>query len=135
MNERVVYLNGRFVPENEAKVSIYDYWTMYGECIFEMTRSFNGKHLKLNEHITRLRAGLKALQIHDPHRHDDWIDLCHEVASLNDHGNGEEHRLMINVSRGILGIYHEAAGTPMDQVTVCISDFPLRWTVAGMGRA
>ena len=40
-SERLVYMNGVFVPEKDAKVSIFDSALMFGDMIFEMTRSFN----------------------------------------------------------------------------------------------
>ncbi len=40
-SERLVYMNGAFVPEKDAKVSIFDSALMFGDMIFEMTRSFN----------------------------------------------------------------------------------------------
>ena len=51
---RTVYLDGQFVPESEAKLSIYDLSVMQGAAAFEMTRSFNGVHFKLREHLDRL---------------------------------------------------------------------------------
>ena len=38
---RVVYINGKYVPEKEAKISIFDSDLMFGDMVFEMTRSFN----------------------------------------------------------------------------------------------
>ena len=60
---RVVYMNGKLVPETEAKVSIYDSALMFGDMVFEMTRSFNGVQFKLREHIDRLFDGIKILRI------------------------------------------------------------------------
>ena len=61
--ERLVYFNGKFVKESDAKVSIYDSSLMFGDMVFEMTRSFRKKHFKLKEHIKRLFIGLKILKI------------------------------------------------------------------------
>ena len=58
-----VYMNGIFVDELDAKVSIYDSSLMFGDMVFEMTRSFNGKQFKLREHIDRLFAGTSILEI------------------------------------------------------------------------
>jgi branched-chain amino acid aminotransferase len=58
-----VYFNGKFVPENEAKISIYDSALMFGDMVFEMTRSFNGKQWKLRKHLERLYSGIKILRI------------------------------------------------------------------------
>ena len=60
---RQVFFNGNFVPEDEAKISIYDSALMFGDMAFEMTRSFNKLQFKLDEHIERLYAGLKILEI------------------------------------------------------------------------
>ena len=45
---RLVYVNGKFVPETEAKISIYDSALMFGDMVFEMTRTFNKKQFKLS---------------------------------------------------------------------------------------
>ena len=63
LNTRQVYYNGKFVAENEAKVSIYDSALMFGDMVFEMTRSFNKKQFLLEKHIDRLYQGLKILEI------------------------------------------------------------------------
>ena len=60
---RVVYMNGKFVPEVEAKISIFDSALMFGDMVFEMTRSFNKKQFKLREHLERLYIGIKILHI------------------------------------------------------------------------
>ena len=61
--DRVVYFNGRFVLEEDARISIYDSACMFGDMIFEMTRSFNKKQFKLREHLERLYTGVKILRI------------------------------------------------------------------------
>ena len=56
---RKVFFNGKFINEADAKVSIYDSALMFGDMVFEMTRSFNKKQFKLDEHIERLLYGIK----------------------------------------------------------------------------
>lgn len=129
---RMVYVNGTFVPEEAASVSIYDSALMFGDMVFEMTRSFNRTHFKLEEHIDRLFQGLKVLRIDPEISKQDLIDICHETTKVNDSfiPEGDEHRLMINVSRGPLGIYSHLFENPSP--TVIVADFPLSWTVSGM---
>jgi len=55
--QRLVYWNGKLIPESDARVSIYDSALMFGDVAFEMTRSFNKKQFKLREHLERLAAG------------------------------------------------------------------------------
>jgi branched-chain amino acid aminotransferase len=134
MQNRLVYFNGQMVPEAEAKISIYDSALMFGDMVFEMTRSFNKKQFKLREHIERLYVGLKILRIPLQMTPEDMEKACYETIEANDHlfTDDDEHRLMIDVSRGLLGIYHGIEGLHKGP-NVIIADFPLRWTVATMG--
>ena len=61
--ERMVFFNGKFIPESEARISIYDSALMFGDMVFEMTRSFNKKQFKLREHLKRLFASIKYVYI------------------------------------------------------------------------
>ena len=83
MNQRVVYFNGKFVPESEAKVSIYDSSLMFGDMVFEMTRSFNHKHFLLDEHIDRLFFGIKILEIPFKYSKKNVLDFCYETTKVN----------------------------------------------------
>ena len=132
---RVVYMNGALVPETEAKVSIYDSALMFGDMVFEMTRSFNKTQFKLREHIDRLYAGVKILRIPLAMTPEEMERACQETIDANDRlfAADDEHRLMIDVSRGLLGIYQGIEGLHQGP-NVIIADFPLRWTVAGMGQ-
>ncbi len=132
---RVVYMNGTFVPEHEAKISIYDSALMFGDMVFEMTRSFNKKQFKLREHLERLMTGVSLLHIPLKMTIDELEEACYKTIEANDPVflPTDEHRLMINISRGPLGIYAPIFGGKME-ATVTIADFPLKWTVASMGK-
>lgn len=131
---RVVYFNGKFVPESEAKVSIYDSALMFGDMVFEMTRSFNGMQFKLREHIDRLYSGLSILRIPINLTKQEMEDACLKTIEANSEffKSDDEHRLLIDVSRGLLGIYENVEGLAKGP-NVIIADFPLKWTVASMG--
>ena len=63
MPQRLVYFNGDFIPEREARISIFDCALMYGDMVFEMTRSFNQKPYRLRDHLERLYASLRYVEI------------------------------------------------------------------------
>lgn len=134
-NQRLVYFNGKFVPEAEAGISIYDSALMFGDMVFEMTRSFNKKQFKLREHLERLYTGIKILRIPLKISIGEMEKLCYEVIEKNAplFNDDDEHRLMINVSRGPLSIYAHVFNGKLEP-TVVIADFPLKWTVIGMGK-
>lgn len=129
---RVVYLNGDFVHEANAKLSIYDLSIMQAAAAFEMTRSFNGKHFKLREHIERLKESCRLLSIPFSWELDTLEILCHDVSDRNNHGAGEEHRLLIVVSPGCADMYRTLDGV-IPHPFLYIADFPLRYTVQGFG--
>jgi branched-chain amino acid aminotransferase len=133
-NGRLVYFNGEFLPEAEAKVSIYDSALMFGDMVFEMTRSFNGVQFKLREHIERLYASIKYVQIPLAMSPADMEAAVQETIAVNQpyFEPNDEHRLMINVSRGLLSIYQDVINDYKGP-NVIIADFPLRWTVSSMG--
>ena len=130
---RVVYLNGELVPEAEAKISIYDSALMFGDMVFEMTRSFDGQQFKLRAHIDRLFVGLSILRIPMPLTKDELEQACYQTIEANKSvfNDDDEHRLMIDVSRGLLGIYEGIEGLHKG-TNIVIADFPLRWTVSSM---
>lgn len=130
---RTVYMDGKFIPEAEAKVSIYSLDVMQAAAAFEMTRSFNGKAFKLPEHLDRLQASCKLLSIPFDFDAVDVMELCREVTHRNIHGPGEEHRLLIVVSPGCAPMYKDLAGV-IPHPFLYIADFPLRYTVQGFSR-
>jgi len=134
MDERIIFLNGKFLSESEAKISIYDSALVFGDMVFEMTRSFNKIQFKLREHLERLFSGIKILRIPIQYTINEVEKYCYEVIDMNEEVflSTDEHRLMINVSRGLLPMY--AKTSEMIEPTVLISDFPLKWAVMGMGK-
>ena len=134
---RKVYFNGEFIDESEAKISIYDSAMMFGDTIFEMTRSFNKKQFKLREHLQRLYASARYLYIDldNVMSMDEMEEAVYKTIEVNEpyFEKDDEHRIMIDVTRGLLSIYQDVVGTHSG-MNIIIADFPLRWTVEGMGK-
>jgi len=129
---RKVYLTGEFVSEQDARISIFDSALMFGDMVFEMTRSFNKKQFMLREHLERLYRGVKQLQIPLNIGIDEMEQLVYRTIEVNEPAfdGHDEHRIMINVSRGPLGMYKMVFGGKTEP-TVVVADFPVKWTVAG----
>ncbi len=136
MPERVVFFNGVFVPEWEAKLSIYDSALMFGDMVFEMTRSFRKEQFQLREHLERLYDSMRYFRIPSPMSIETMESAALETVECNEaaFAPDDEHRLMINVSRGLLPLYENKGTGLAPGPNVIIADYPLRWTVAGMGR-
>lgn len=61
-----IYLNGKLVPERDARISVFDHGLLYGDGVFEGIRSYNGRVFMLNEHIDRLYDSAKAIALTIP---------------------------------------------------------------------
>ncbi len=126
---RKIFFNGEIKDESEAKISVYDSAMLFGDTCFEMLRTFKGVQFKLDEHIDRLFVGLKILKIDIPYTKE---DIKNQILALQKLHDFDEHRIMIDVTRGLLSIYEDVDVNK--GCNVIITDFPLHWTVAGMSK-
>jgi len=62
----IIYLDGAFVPESEAKVSVFDHGLLYGDGVFEGIRAYDGRVFRLDEHIDRLYDSAKTIDLAVP---------------------------------------------------------------------
>lgn len=62
----VTYVNGAFVPKDEAKISVYDHGYLYGDGIFEGIRAYNGRIFRLERHLDRLWESARYLMLEIP---------------------------------------------------------------------
>lgn len=132
----LVYCNGRFVPESEAKVSIYDSAMMFGDMAFEFTRTFRQAPFRLHEHLERLYASLKVLRIDCGMSLEKMEAATHETLQRNLPSLPEDMdvQIMHDVSRGILGVYRRVVPMQNDEPTVAISVYPLDLHQGGIAR-
>jgi len=77
------YVNGRFVPEAEATVSIFDRGFLYGDGVFETMRIYDKKIFHLYEHLERLFQGLKYLVIESPLSREELRGVCYALIERN----------------------------------------------------
>ncbi len=62
----LIYIDGEFLPQAEAKVSVFDHGLLYGDGVFEGIRSYNGRVFKLDEHLERLYDSAKSIMLEIP---------------------------------------------------------------------
>jgi branched-chain amino acid aminotransferase len=132
MSKRVVYFNGRFVPEQEARVSIFDSALMYGDMAFEMTRTYNRRPFRLREHLRRLYGSLRLLETDCGLSPGEMERLTLETLERNlpTEPADMDWQIMHDVSRGPLDLYRSAFADA-SRSTVSINCWPL---VTHMGR-
>lgn len=99
-DNRLVYVNGAFVPANEARISVFDRGFLMADAVYEVTAVVGGKLVDLTGHVHRLHQSLEALEIPDPFSLEAWRDLHRAVVAKN---SLDEGMVYVQVSRGSTG--------------------------------
>jgi branched-chain amino acid aminotransferase len=80
----MVYIDGKFLPQSEAKVSVFDHGLLYGDGVFEGIRAYNGRVFKLDRHMDRLFQSAKAIDLKIPHTKEEIARIILETCRRND---------------------------------------------------
>jgi branched-chain amino acid aminotransferase len=99
----IIYIDGKYVPEDEAKVSVFDHGFLYGDGVFEGIRAYNGKVFRLKEHIDRMYDSAKTIDLAPPISRDEMAEVICEVLRRNKLDNAYI-RPIISRGRGDLGL-------------------------------
>ena len=94
---RTVYLNGEYLPENEAKVSIFDRGFLMADGVYEVTSVLDGKLVDFDGHAIRLNRSLTELGMKNPISKEDLLAVHRELVSLNDVVDGGVY---LQITRG-----------------------------------
>ena len=81
--ERIVYLNGEMLPESQATIPIRDRGFVYGDAVFDTTRTFDGRIFKLQEHLDRLFNSLKYMRLDPGITKQQFADITMRVLEAN----------------------------------------------------
>lgn len=98
-----VYLSGKLVDEEEAKVSVFDHGLLYGDGVFEGIRAYHGKVFMLEEHVDRLYESAKAIALTLPMDRETMCDAVVETCRANGIVEGYV-RLVATRGVGTLGL-------------------------------
>ena len=97
---RMCYVNGEYVSENDAKVSIFDRGFLMADGVYEVTSVLQGKLIDFNGHLTRLRRSLSELQMPPPASMDALLEIHRALITKN---NLEHGLIYLQVTRGSTG--------------------------------
>jgi branched-chain amino acid aminotransferase len=102
-NELFIYIDGKFYPKSEAKISVYDHGFLYGDGVFEGIREYKGVVFKLKEHIDRLYRSAKAIMLDIPLTKEEMTKAV--VATLRKNKMKDSYiRLVVSRGVGDLGL-------------------------------
>ena len=97
---RTVYLNGEYMPENEAHVSIFDRGFLMADGVYEVTSVLGGKLIDFDGHAVRLQRSLDELDMKSPISKDDLLEVHRELVRAN---GIEEGMIYLQITRGAPG--------------------------------
>ena len=83
----IVYLNGRFLPLEEASVPVLDRGFLFGDGVYEIVPVYGGRPLRLPEHLARLQRSCDAIRLANPYGDAEWARVLNEVVARNDGGD------------------------------------------------
>ena len=84
----IIYLDGAYLPKEEAKVSVFDHGLLYGDGVFEGIRAYNGRVFRLDEHLDRLYDSAKTIDLAVPITKAEMADAIREVLRRNNLRDG-----------------------------------------------
>lgn len=94
---RIVYVNGDYLPEAEARVSVFDRGFLMADGIYEVTSVLGGKLIDFDGHCRRLDRSCRELDMTNPHTDVEWLALQREIVARNDVTDG---MVYLQVTRG-----------------------------------
>ncbi len=98
MNATMCYLNGEFLPLDQAKISVLDRGFIFGDAIYEVIPVYRRKPLRLAAHIARLQRSLDEIRIASPHSDGEWAGLIGDLVNDSEH---DDQAVYLQVSRGV----------------------------------
>ena len=107
----IIYIDGKYVAGDQAKISVFDHGFLYGDGVFEGIRAYNGKIFRLKEHLDRLYDSAKTIDIKPPISKEEMTEVICEVLRRNKLDNAYIRPI---ISRGVgdLGLDPRKCPTP-----------------------
>jgi D-alanine transaminase len=115
-----VYLNGRFLPLEDAKISVLDRGFIYGDGVYELIPVYHRQPYRLRQHLARLQRSLDGIRLVNPHGDAEWESIIRELVARTPF---DDQGLYFQVTRGVAKRDHSF---PLDVVaTVFMMSNPL----------
>ena len=127
-NQRIAYLNGEYLAENQVLLPFRDRGFLYGDAVFDTTRTFGHRIFRLQEHVERLYRSLRYLRIDPGLTAAKMAEVTEEVLERNRHllDPGDDYWVSQRISRGVAPADGEEPARAGATVVVECTPLPLR---------
>jgi D-alanine transaminase len=92
-----VYLNGKFLPLDEARISVLDRGFIYGDGVYEVVPVYQRQPYRLRAHLIRLQHSLDGIRLANPHREAEWEAIIHNLIAMQPF---DDQGVYLQVTRG-----------------------------------
>jgi D-alanine transaminase len=96
-SEPIVYINGEYLPQSQATVSVLDRGFLFGDGVYEVIPVFAGKPLRLAEHLDRLQRSMHRVSLKNPLTKQEWEEVFQTLLESNP---GGDRSIYLQVTRG-----------------------------------
>ena len=114
-----IYLNGQYLPIEEAKISVLDRGFIFGDGVYEVIPVYSRKAFRLPEHLRRLQHSLDGIKLANPHNDAEWTRIIGELVARND---GEDQYLYLHITRGVAKRDHAFPKPPVTPTIFMMSN-------------
>jgi D-alanine transaminase len=108
-----VYLDGKFLPPEQARVSVFDRGFIFGDGVYEVIPVFGGRLFRLPHHLARLDASLAAIRLRNPHTTEEWKTIFTRLMA--EHGTSDQS-IYLQITRGVAPRDHAFPPNPVPTV-------------------
>lgn len=115
---QIVYLNDKFLPIEQAHVSVLDRGFLFADGVYEVIPAYGRRLLRLDEHLQRLQNSLDGIRLSNPMSHVRWTQLLNELIEKNE---GEDQYIYVQVTRGVATKRDHAFPVPVRHTVFCMS--------------
>lgn len=116
----IAFINGRFLPWEEATISIDDRGFQFGDAVYEVIRTYRGKAFELVAHLARLDRSARELALRQPYTRDQWTRWIEQGLSLAGYQNA---KIYIQLTRGVAPREHSFPSNILPTVVMTIREF------------
>lgn len=119
----IVFLNGQWLPAEQAQVSVFDRGFLFGDGIYEVLPVYGHHLLRLDEHLSRLRDSLAEVGINNPYCEQEWRELFCNLLLQN---NAENCAIYLQITRGSSGNRDHSIPKDIEPtVFACVNPLPV----------
>ncbi|AYQ56569.1 D-alanine aminotransferase [Bathymodiolus thermophilus thioautotrophic gill symbiont] len=94
----MVYLNGNFIAKKNASISVMDRGFLFGDGVYEVIPTYQGKLFRLSAHLKRLQNSLDAIKIPNPYTNSEWQKILNQLLGYS---QSENQSLYLQITRGV----------------------------------